>query len=164
MIHRRGPAAIPALALLVLALAPAPGAASAAPPKSRASFIQIQNDVMCVACHEPLAVAQSPEAFSERAYIRQLIAEGLTKARIEKNLVANYGPAVLAKPPASGFNLAIYILPPAVLIVGIATLAYTLPKWRRSSRLAAREAAGAPPTPLDADDARRLDEDLARQA
>ena len=60
---------------------------------------------MCVACHEPLAVSQSPEAFSERSFIRVLIAQGLTKAQIEKQMVANYGAAVLAKPPASGFNL-----------------------------------------------------------
>lgn len=153
------------LALTIVAVVFPPAAATAAQAaKSRASFLQVQNDVMCVACHEPLAVAQSPEAFSERDYIRQLIFQGLTKSQIEKNLVANYGPAVLAKPPASGFNLAIYILPPAVLIIGLGTLAYTLPKWRRSSRQATGEAASAPAEPLDADDARRLAEDLARQA
>ncbi len=51
---------------------------------------------MCVACHESLAVAQSPEAFSERAYIRRLIAQGLTEKQIENQLVAQYGPSVLA--------------------------------------------------------------------
>lgn len=156
---------IPALAAFVLILALATTAAAAAgAAKSRASFTQVQDDVMCVACHEPLAVAQSPEAFSERAYIRQLIAQGLTKTQIEKNLIANYGPAVLAKPPASGFNLAIYILPPAVLLLGIGALAYALPKWRRSSRRAAGDPGSATPAPLDAEDTRRLDEDLARQA
>jgi cytochrome c-type biogenesis protein CcmH len=147
---------------LLLATCLAPTVAAAA--KSRASFLQVQNDVMCVACHEPLAVAQSPEAFSERAYIRQLIAQGLTRPQIEKNLVANYGPAVLAKPPAQGFNLVIYILPPALLILGIALLLYTLPRWRRRSRLAASEPMGGSSSPLDPEDERRLREDLARQA
>jgi cytochrome c-type biogenesis protein CcmH len=127
------------------------------------SFVQIENDVMCVACHESLAVAQSPEAFSERQYIRQLIAQGLTRSQIEKELVAQYGTAVLAKPPASGFNLLIYILPPAVLVIGLGTLAYTLPKWRRRSRVAATEPISRAP-PIDPADARRLDEELARRS
>jgi cytochrome c-type biogenesis protein CcmH len=147
------------LALVTAALlAPATASAAVAP---RASLTQIENDVMCVACHEPLSVAQSPEAFSERAYIRQLIAEGLTQQQIEKQLVAQYGPSVLAKPPAHGFNLLIYVLPPLLLAIGIVTLLVTLPKWRRRSQLAA----SAPPPegpPLDPEDARRLDEDLAR--
>ncbi len=98
---------------------------------------------MCVACHEPLAVAQSPEAFSERAYIRTLIAQGMTKQQIEKQLVVQYGPSMLAKPPAHGFNLLIYVLPPVALIIAIVTLAITIPKWRRRSRAAESE---APPT------------------
>jgi cytochrome c-type biogenesis protein CcmH len=160
VITRRLRAVLAGLALAAVTLTPLSSAAA----KGTVSFTQVQNDVMCVACHEPLAVAQSPEAFSERAYIRQLIAQGMTKAQIERELVAQYGEAVLAKPPARGFNLLIYILPPAVLLIGLATLACTLPKWRRSSRRAAAEAALAPPPPMDADDARRLREDLARQA
>ena len=54
---------------------------------SKASYLQIVNDVMCVVCHEPLAVAQSPEAFQERDYIRQLIAQGKTRKQIENDLV-----------------------------------------------------------------------------
>ena len=44
---------------------------------------------MCTACHEPLAVAQSLEADSERAYIRGLIAQGQTKSQILKNSSAS---------------------------------------------------------------------------
>jgi cytochrome c-type biogenesis protein CcmH len=146
--------------LLIGAAALAPAAAQAA-TAPRASLTQIENDVMCVACHEPLSVAQSPEAFSERAYIRQLIAQGLTQKQIEQQLVGQYGPSVLAKPPAHGFNLLIYVLPPLLLAIGILTLVLTLPKWRRRSRLAAATQPPAPP-PLDPEDERRLDEDLAR--
>jgi len=84
--------------------------------------------------------------------------------RIKQALVGQYGPEVLAKPPASGFNLTVYILPPALMIVGIAILVYTLPRWR--ARTAARAAAAGSPaaagSALSAEDARRLDEDLAR--
>jgi cytochrome c-type biogenesis protein CcmH len=163
-VNRRRQRAILGVLSAVLLLGSSATQSGIAVAKSRVSFIQVQNDVMCVACHEPLAVAQSPEAFSERAYIRQLISQGLTKTQIEKNLVANYGPAVLAKPPAHGFNLVIYILPPAILIVGVAVLVYTLPKWRRRSRLAAAGPMASASRPLDPEDERRLREDLARQA
>lgn len=147
------------LALALVVACTASGAASAA---SHVSYNQILNDVMCVACHESLAVAQSQESFSERAYIRLLIHQGLNQAQIEKQLVAAYGPAVLGRPPAHGFNLLIYIVPPALLGAGIVALVVTLPKWRRRSRLAASSSLAAPP-PLDPADAQRLDEDLARQ-
>ena len=129
----------------------------------RASYIEVLNDVMCVVCHAPRAVAQSPEAFQERQYIRTLIAQGETKGQIEHNLVEEYGPAVLARPPAHGVNLLVYIVPPLVLIVGLATLAIFLPRWRRRARQSDAEptrAAG----PLDQADAQRLNDDLGRFA
>lgn len=141
------------LSALLLMLA-APAAALANPP--RTSLTAVENDVMCVVCGEPLAVAQSPQAYSERAYIRKLIQQGETKAQIERNLVAQYGEAVLAKPPASGFSLSLYVIPPALVAVGLAILAITLPRWR-----ARRRTAPAAALALDPADARRLDEELA---
>lgn len=143
---------------VVLALGLAPPAVAA----GRASFVQIQNDMMCVACHEPLAVAQSQEAFSERQFIRDLIAQGLTKSQIERQMVAQYGPQVLARPPAHGFNLLVYLLPPAIVGLGLLTLAVTLPRWRRRTRAAAGPY--RPASQLSPEDARRLAEDLARHA
>jgi cytochrome c-type biogenesis protein CcmH len=144
--------------IAVLALATAGTAAVAAP---RASLTDIENDVMCVSCHEPLALAQSPQANSERDYIRGLIAQGLTKPQIENALVAQYGLSVLGKPPAHGFNLTVYILPPALLAAGAILLIITLPRWRRRARAAAATPRPAGPR-LDAADALRLQEDLAR--
>jgi cytochrome c-type biogenesis protein CcmH len=152
---RRAVASI--LALLAITVVPA-GAAIAAP--ARASLTDIENDVMCVSCREPLAVAQSPQAIAERNYIRTLIAQGLTKPQIERQLVAQYGPAVLGKPPADGFNLTVYVLPPAIVLIGLGILAYALPRWRRRSRARATAPANAPPPPSAAD-AKRLDDDLA---
>jgi cytochrome c-type biogenesis protein CcmH len=133
----------------------------AATPK--ASYLQVVNDVMCVVCHEPLGVAQSPEAFQERDYIRQLIAQGKTRKEIENDLVQQYGPAVLARPPAHGVNLLVYIVPPLVLILGIGIVAVFIPRWRRRGRHT--DPSPTPPTAaLDAADAQRLDEDLGRFA
>ena len=145
------------LTLAALALSVAPAAAAA-----RASLTDIENDVMCVTCHIPLIEAQSPQAAEERDFIRGLIAQGQTKPQIERALVAQYGPAVLGKPPASGFDLTVYLLPGAIVALGLGLLAVIIPRWRRSSRAqAAQRGASARPV-LVAADARRLDEDLAR--
>ena len=116
---------------------------------------------MCTACREPLAVAQSPEADQERDYIRTLIAQGLTTKQIEQNLVAQYGVGVLGRPPAHGFNLSIYLLPPAILIVGIAIIAVTLPRWRRRTRAATLDPDQSL-APLDPLDQERLDKELSQ--
>ncbi len=134
--------------------------AGAATP--RTSLTAIWNDVMCVSCHEPLAVAQSPQAIAEKNYIRTLVAQGETKTQIERALVTQYGPSVLGKPPASGFNLTVYVLPPAILLLGIVTLAITLPRWRRRARAAdAAQPVAARPALTTADE-RRLAEELSR--
>ncbi len=141
---------------VLMALAPA---ALAAP--HRASLTDIEPDIMCVLCHESLAVAQSPQATAERDDINTLIAQGETKSQIERWLVAQFGPAVLARPPAHGFNLTVYILPPAVLLIGAVALAFTLPRWRARTRAAAARDAPASTSPPTGEDARRLEADLA---
>ncbi len=148
-----------ALLALLAACVVSPAAALAASECPRASLTDIENDVMCTSCREPLAVAQAPQADSERGYIRGLIAQCLNKQQIEQNLVSQYGEAVLGKPPASGFNLAVYVLPPAILAAGLAILAVTLPRWRRRTRAAAAQAPAFPPE-FDPAETARLEQDL----
>jgi cytochrome c-type biogenesis protein CcmH len=149
-----------AAAVLLANWALAASAAYAA-PHPQASLTDIENDVMCTLCHESLAVAQSPQADAERNYIRGLIAQGETKQQILQNMVAQYGPDVLGRPPASGFNLTVYVLPPAILAVGIAILAFTLPRWRRRTRAAAGRSPDNTPA-LDPAEAARLEHELGQ--
>jgi cytochrome c-type biogenesis protein CcmH len=152
--------------VIVTALAAAlllPAASTAGAVQARASLTDIENDVMCVVCNTPLAVSQSPQADAERRFITNLIAKGYTKAQVERALVAQYGSAVLALPPAHGFNLTVYILPAAAVLIGAAGLAFALPRWRRRTRALRADAEGpAAKTGLDPTDARRVEEDLAR--
>jgi cytochrome c-type biogenesis protein CcmH len=148
------------VAVVLAALVPlgtaAPALAAAHP---RTSLTAVENDLMCVACHEPLAVSQSPQAESERRLISHLIAVGYTKPQIERVMVAQYGPSVLARPPAHGFNLSVYVIPPAAVLVGLAVVGYALARWRRGKRGGAPD---ADVSPLSERDAQRLEEDLAR--
>jgi cytochrome c-type biogenesis protein CcmH len=155
MKRRTAAVAVVLTALVALTwVTPAVGA-----PHPRTSLTAVENDLMCVACHEPLAVSQSPQAESERRLISHLIAQGYTKPQIERVMVAQYGPSVLARPPARGFNLSVYVIPPAAVLVGLVVVGYALARWRRGKR-------GAEPgpgiQPLSAGDAQRLQEDLAR--
>jgi cytochrome c-type biogenesis protein CcmH len=149
------------VALLVTAASLALPAAGLA-VQIRTSLTAVEADVMCVACHEPLAVAQSPQAESERAYIQTLIGRGETKPQIERELVAQYGPSVLGKPPARGFSLSLYILPPALVVIGLMILAFTLPRWRRRTAAARAAAAAGPALALSPGEAQRVDDELSR--
>ena len=148
-----------AVVSLVLLLALAPAGAAAAQP--RASFNDVEDEVMCDTCNVPLNIADSDRADQERAEIRRLIARGLTKRQILAELKRTYGPNILAKPQDSGFSLAVWWVPVAVVAALVALLAALLPRWRRRSKTAATAAAPREPA-LSAADARRLDEDLAR--
>ncbi len=155
-LKRRTAAVVVVLAAL-MPLVWASQALGAAPP--RTSLTAVENDLMCVACHEPLAASQSPQAESERRLISHLIALGDTKPQIEHVMVAQYGPTVLAQPPAHGFNLSVYVIPPAAVLVGLVVVGYALARWRRAKRA---EEPGAGAQPLSTGDAQRLQEDLAR--
>jgi cytochrome c-type biogenesis protein CcmH/NrfF len=112
-----------------------------------------------------LNVAQSPQADRERAFIQSLIDQGQTEAEIKRALVDQYGSSVLALPSTHGFDLAAYLVPLAVALALLATLAVLLPRWRRRSRAqtAHRASSESSPTPaLSSSDAARLDADLAR--
>jgi cytochrome c-type biogenesis protein CcmH/NrfF len=148
-----------ALLLALLAALIAPATALGVQP--RASFNDVEDEVMCDTCNVPLNIAESARADQERKEIRGLIARGLTKEQIKARLKAEYGPAILALPDSRGFNLAVYAVPIAVVAILLAALALGLPRWRRRPPGGAAGGRGAGPE-LGADDARRLDDDLAR--
>jgi cytochrome c-type biogenesis protein CcmH len=145
------------LAVLMLTLAAAPSAMAVTP---RTSFNDIEDEVMCDVCGIPLNIAESPRAAQQRVEIKQMIAKGMTKKQIKTELVARYGPSILATPENHGFSLAAYIVPIAAIVAALAALAIALPRWRRRRPAADAEEDSA--AALSTADARRLDEDIAR--
>ncbi len=150
-----------ALLAFTLAVSTAAGSASAASAVApRTSLLAVERQVMCVTCKIPLQEAQSPQADLEREYIQGLVDDGQSEAQIKRALVAQYGPTVLALPPARGFDLAVYLVPAAVVLALLATVALLLPRWRRRARERPQTAAELPS--LSAADEARLESDLAR--
>jgi cytochrome c-type biogenesis protein CcmH len=151
--RRRMTAALLATLLLLVSAGPALAAGGL-------NLLSVEGSFMCTSCHEPLPQVNSPEALQEKATLQEYIDKGYTMPQIKALMVEIYGEGVLSQPPASGFNLLIYVLPPAIVVGGLLLLAYTLPKWReRSRRAAASPMARA--APLAAEDEERLNEELA---
>ena len=139
------------LAVLSLLLVFATGAAP------QASLPDIEDEVMCVECGTALNVSTSVVADQERAFIRRQIALGKDKQEVKDALVREFGPGVLADPPSSGFDLAAYLVPALLALLGIAGIAVAARRWRRRAAPAPAPAA----EPLGEEDARRLDAELA---
>jgi cytochrome c-type biogenesis protein CcmH len=154
----RRPVLLALLALLAPAGALAMGAAGASQP--RVSMPAIERQVMCVTCKIPLNVAESPQADREKAFIRTLINEGQSEAQIKRELVAQYGSTVLGLPAAKGFDLTVYLVPLAVVLLLLLIFLTLLPRWRRAARAQAEEATAG--STLTAAEAARLESDLAR--
>ena len=131
-----------------------------------ADLVDIEDEVMCVTCKVPLNIAEGAQPDSQRARIRELIAQGRTKAEIKQALVADYGPEVLALPEDDGFGITAYAIPLALGALVLAGLALLVPRWRRRPAAGMTRGARAGPNAaaaqLSAADAKRLDEDLAR--
>jgi len=155
---RRALAILAALLALTAATALTTTQALAATP--RASVTDIEDEVMCVACGVPLGIAESPQADRERAFIRRLVARGLTKDQVKSELVATYTDRVLAMPRSEGFGLAAFLVPIALVLAALVALAVFLPRWRNRGDGAGSAAPAGPA--LSAADNDRLNEDLAR--
>lgn len=143
------------VAALMLALT-----ATASAVERKASLPDIEDEVMCVSCNVALNVAESPQAYRQREYIRTLVDQGLTKDQIKVRLVDEYGKDVLAMPESDdGIGLAALLVPILAVLALVAAAAYLLPRWRVRQAGAASAAAGPPATDVEL---HRLDDDLQR--
>jgi cytochrome c-type biogenesis protein CcmH len=97
-----------------------------------------------------------------RAFIRARIAAGDSKQEIKNELVAQFGPRVLAVPEKRGFDLIAWVLPIGGALIAAGIVAFAAWRWSRAPEpeevpVASNGRAGLPPE-LD----RRVDEELAR--
>ena len=146
------------LAALALALA-GPALASEQHPTQS----ELEAELVCPQCHEPLDESTSPIAQQMKAYIRKHIAMGWTKSHIVDSLVGppnNLGPSVLGVPRKHGFDLLAWVLPLGGIAVGAVALAGGAWMWSRNRP--GTDAALDQGTALDPALERRIDEELAR--
>jgi len=92
----------------------------------------IARKLYCPVCEStPLDVCPTQACHEWRELIRTMLAEGKTEAEITQHFVDQYGARVLAEPPKEGFFWLIYLLPPAVILVGVVILFRSLKEWTK---------------------------------
>jgi cytochrome c-type biogenesis protein CcmH len=140
------------VAALVLA---APALASEAHP----TLAEMEGEVMCPICHTTLDQSNSAAAQRIKAFIVRRIRAGDSKSEIERRLVRDFGPAILAQPPKHGFDLLAWLLPIGGLVAGALAVGFAAWRWTRSRD---PEPALAAAGPLDPELERRLEDELRR--
>jgi cytochrome c-type biogenesis protein CcmH len=156
----RLPTLLAVLTALCVLSAPTLEPTVAAAAGLRTILNEIEEEVMCPVCGTLLALAESPQATREKAFVEKLAKEGKNKDEIKEALVNQYGDAVLALPKSSGFSLSAYVVPIVAFVVAVILLAVAIWKWRKA---AGRRDDRRPDIEGPSDEDReRLDEDLAR--
>ena len=139
------------LVALVVVLAAAASAATAAPSPS-----DLEAELVCPTCKTTLDQSDAPIARRMKQIIRTRISEGATEKQIKAELVAQFGPGVIAEPPKSGFDLLAWLVPLGILAGGALGVGAIAWGWRRRRR------DEVPVEPLDPVLERRLDAELER--
>lgn len=139
------------LVALVVVLAAAASAATAAPSPS-----DLEAELVCPTCKTTLDQSDAPIARRMKQIIRTRISEGATEKQIKAELVAQFGPGVIAEPRKSGFDLLAWLVPLGILAGGALGVGAIAWGWRRRRR------DEVPVEPLDPVLERRLDAELER--
>jgi cytochrome c-type biogenesis protein CcmH len=71
-----------------------------------------------------------PNSEGMRQELMAGVTNGDSDSTIFQAFVAKYGPTVLAAPPGTGFNIVGWVMPFAVLILGIGGTALLIRRWR----------------------------------
>jgi cytochrome c-type biogenesis protein CcmH len=142
-----------ALLAALVALAGVVGVGSAAAAPSPAD---LEAELVCPTCKTTLDQSDAPIARRMKQRIRAMLAQGATEKQIKDELVAQFGPGVIAEPPKSGFDLLAWLVPLGVLAAGALGVGAIAWGWSR------RRGGEAPVAALDPALERRVDAELER--
>jgi cytochrome c-type biogenesis protein CcmH len=106
---------------------------------------EVGSDLRCVVC-QGLSVQDSPSELAQemRVVIREKLEEGMTPDEVKQYFVGRYGEYILLAPEAKGFNLAVYLLPVAVVVGGAVFLVFAMRRWARRTAATADVTADSP--------------------
>jgi cytochrome c-type biogenesis protein CcmH len=134
------------LLLLVLALPLAPSLHAQQTDRAKA----LGQKLLCMcSCNQGLVACNHVGCTVSRAMLKELddrVARGDSDQLILQSFVQEYGPTVLAEPPAKGFNWAAWVVPVLVPFLALYILWEVVRRWRRRAALAP---AGGPNIPAE---------------
>ena len=97
--------------------------------------LALDKRLICPVCPgETLDQSRAELAKQMRLVVREKLTAGEPREQILRFFVDRYGPGVLAQPPKGGFNLLAWLVPPLVVLGGVATLWVVLRRMGRRSR------------------------------
>jgi cytochrome c-type biogenesis protein CcmH len=144
------------LAVMTVFLILAPMAAAACP-----TVADLEDELICPTCKTTLDQSDAPVARQIKALVARRVAQCASKQQIKDELVADFGPSVLAAPPKEGFHWLAWLLPLGGLLAAAGVVSVLVWRWSRSAPVeAAADSNGR--LPLDPELERRLDRELAR--
>jgi cytochrome c-type biogenesis protein CcmH len=115
------------------------GAASGVPAADLEERVYaVASQLRCVVCQN-LSVADSPSDLAKemRNLVRELLQQGKSPEEIKAYFVSRYGDFVLLEPPKRGFNLLVWGLPFAALLVGAGGIYLVARRWAERGQQAA---------------------------
>ena len=99
----------------------------------------LSKELRCMVCqNESIDDSEAPLAHDIRVLVRERLRDGDSDKQVLDFLVARYGEFVLLKPPLSWHTAALWGMPPAVLLIGVAMIVIVL--RRRRTAQASEEA------------------------
>lgn len=98
--------------------------------KFEARFKKLSNDLRCPTC-QGLSVKDSEAGFSTsiKGKTRELMKQGKSDEEIMAYFVKRYGEWILRAPPVSGFNMVLWVLPSASIVIGLLWVLFRSKNW-----------------------------------
>lgn len=110
------------------------GAATIGSADTDARFDKVGHKLMCACgCNQVLPACDHigcPNLLQETAELKTAIARGDGEKVILEAFQAEYGPTVLAAPMLTKFNVVAWVVPPALLLLGLGGTFVLVRKWK----------------------------------
>jgi cytochrome c-type biogenesis protein CcmH len=117
---------------VVLVMVAAGGGGAAPAPDVEQRTREVASELRCVVCQN-LSVADSPSDLAKemRNLVREQVEQGKSREEILTYFTSRYGEFVLLSPTRRGFNLLVWTLPFAAIILGAGGVYLVVRRWTR---------------------------------
>ncbi|HUI73725.1 MAG TPA: cytochrome c-type biogenesis protein CcmH [Candidatus Acidoferrum sp.] len=135
--------------VVVCAIVAAPFAASHLLAQQESERVKkIGGKFMCMCgCNEVLTQCNHVGCQTSKAMLKEIddaVSQGKSETQITQMLVQEYGTAVYAEPPKSGFSLVAWSMPTVYLLLGLGLVVFVISRWRKRGVPAAAGPAKGP--------------------
>ena len=91
----------------------------------------VASQLKCPVCqHESAADSSAAIAQQMRQVIRQQLQSGMSEQQVLSYFSDHYGSDILLTPPRQGFNLLAWLIPVAMLLLGLGLVSFVVRDWR----------------------------------